>query len=246
VIYVEDASGNLETGDNSTQVTAALESGSGVLRGTLTVTVSGGIATFTNLANNTAGSISLLFSSVPVLTSAISGNIAISPAQASQLVIHTQSSATATAGQPFATQPVIYEEDIFGNLETGDNSTQVTASLRTGTGPLQGTTTVTVSGGIASFTNLADSKAETIVLLFTAPAIAKATSNPIVVSKAPANGLIIRAETKLKAKESSRARGRHAVRGENLAAATKRHTRVAVTLRPGQSRAVPAGEASSL
>ena len=82
-------------------------------------------------------------------------------------MIHTQPSATATAGQPFATQPVIYEEDQYGNLETGDNSTVVTASLASGTGPLQGTTTVTVSGGVATFTNLADNTAETISLNFT-------------------------------------------------------------------------------
>ena len=42
-------------------------------------------------------------------------------------MIQTQPSPTATAGQPFATQPVIYEEDQYGNLETGDNSTVVTA-----------------------------------------------------------------------------------------------------------------------
>ncbi len=110
VIYVEDQSGNLETGDNSTRVTASLESGSGALEETLTVTASGGIATFTNLADNTAGTISLLFTSVPALTPAVSSNIVISPAQPSQLVIHTEPSPTATAGQPFPDQPVIYEE----------------------------------------------------------------------------------------------------------------------------------------
>ena len=68
----------------------------------------------------------------------------------------------------FATQPVVYVEDQYGNLETGDNTTQVTAaSLPAGSGPLQGTTTVTVSGGIATFTDLADNNAETITLQFT-------------------------------------------------------------------------------
>ena len=101
----------------------------------------------------------------------------VSPAAASQLVIHTQPSATATAGQAFATQPVIDEEDQFGNLETGDNSTVVTARSQSGTGPLQGTTTVTVSGGVATFTNLADNKAETISLDFTSGGLTNATSN---------------------------------------------------------------------
>src|SRR5208283_1815748 len=79
---------------------------------------------------------------------------------ATKLVVHTQPSSTATAGVAFGTQPVIYEEDQNGNLETGDNSTVVTVALSTGTGPLQGTTTATVSGGVATFTNLADNTAE--------------------------------------------------------------------------------------
>ena len=66
-------------------------------------------------------------------------SIVVIAAAAYQLVIHTQPSSTATAGQAFATQPVIYEEDRFGNLETADNSTVVTAALESGTGPLQGT-----------------------------------------------------------------------------------------------------------
>src|SRR5262249_28629162 len=150
--------GNLETDDNTTQVTAAsLPIGSGPLQGTTTVTVSGGIATFTNLADDIAETITIQFTSSPALTAATSSSVLISPAAASQLIINTQPSPTATAGVAFATQPVVYIEDAFGNLITGDNSTQVTgASLPLGSGPLQGTTNVTASGGIATFTNLSD------------------------------------------------------------------------------------------
>ena len=88
---------------------------------------------------------------------------------------------------------MIYVEDQYGNLETGDNTTQVTAWLRVGTGPLLGTTTVTVSGGVATFTNLQDNKAEKIILLFTAPALVKADSNPITVNPAAASSLSITA-----------------------------------------------------
>ncbi len=229
VIYVEDQSGHIETGDNSTQVTVSLQSGSGPLQGTQTVTVSGGIATFTNLADNTAGTISLLFASVPTLTSAASNNIVISPAQASQLVIHTQPSPTATTGQPFPTQPVIYEEDQYGNLETGDNTTQVTASLRVGTGPLLGTTTVTVATGIATFTNLADNTAETIILNFTSPGLAKATSNPITITGPPKGQVVIgsaKAHVKVKLNETSRAKSRHAIGGDSRLTTTRpRRTR---------------------
>jgi hypothetical protein len=105
-----------------------------------------------------------------------------SPSTPTQLAIHTQPSPTATAGNPFATQPVIYEENQYGSLVTTDNSTIVTASLATGSGPLQGTLTARVSGGIATFTNLADAAIETITLAFTSPNLSSATSNSIVVS----------------------------------------------------------------
>jgi hypothetical protein len=193
VVYVEDQYGNLETGDNTTQVTAALNSGTGPLQGTTTVTVSGGVATFTNLSDNKAETISLMFTSVPTFTPTTSNDIVVGAATATRLVIHSQPSPTATAGSPFATQPVIYVEDQYGNLETGDNNTRVTASPRIGKGPLLGTTTVTVTGGIATFTNLHDNKVETIALLFTAPALAKVQSNPIVISPAAASKLSVSA-----------------------------------------------------
>ena len=85
---------------------------------------------------------------------------------AAKLFIATAPSTSATAGSTFVTQPVIYEEDQFGNLETGDNSTVVTVSLASGAGPLTGTLMATVSGGIATFTNLGDDTAETITLKF--------------------------------------------------------------------------------
>ena len=107
-------------------------------------------------------------------------------------MIATQPSATATAGEAFNTQPVVYIEDQFGNLETGDNATQISTALRQGTGPLLGTTTVTASGGIATFTDLADDTAETISIQFTSvPALTAATSNDIVINPAAASQLVI-------------------------------------------------------
>ena len=84
----------------------------------------------------------------------------------------------------FAAQPVVYEEDAFGNLETADNSTVVTATLESGTGPLLGTNTVIVSGGVATFANLADSKAETISLDFRGAGLVAGPTSDIVVSPA--------------------------------------------------------------
>jgi len=159
-------------------------------------------------------------------------------------VIHTQPSATATAGQAFAVQPVIYEEDQYGNLERGDNSTRVTVGLKAGTGPLHGTTTVTVAGGIAGFSALADDKAESIVLVFTSGTLAKATSTKITISSGSRKRMI--KGVKATVKETSRAMSRHAIRGSRLPATTIPHARLAMTSHPRQPSVVPASEVSSL
>ncbi len=105
----------------------------------------------------------------------------MTPAAAYQLVITAQPSTAAAAGVPFATQPVVEEQDQYGNLEIADDSAEVKASLESGTGPLQGTVTVQVSGGIATFTDLADDTVETITLQFTGDGLQPATSGSIVV-----------------------------------------------------------------
>ncbi len=80
---------------------------------------------------------------------------------------------------------MVYEEDQFGNLETRDNSTVVMVTLESGTGPLEGTTTVTVSGGAATFTNLADNRAETLSLSFRSGSLSSGPTSPTAVT-APA------------------------------------------------------------
>ena len=111
-------------------------------------------------------------------------SLTVDPASASQLVIDIQPAGPAVVGQPFATQPVVYLEDPYHNLETGDNTTTVTAGLAVGSGPLLGSTTVTVSGGIATFAGLADASAESLKLAFTGGALTQAVSNLITVSPA--------------------------------------------------------------
>jgi hypothetical protein len=57
VVAVVDAYGNVENGDNTDVVTLSLgvNPGGGTLSGTLTMTVSGGLATFSNLSINLPG-----------------------------------------------------------------------------------------------------------------------------------------------------------------------------------------------
>ncbi len=190
-VEVEDAFGNVVTSDRSTVTltvsAGTFEDGSS----TATAAASSGVATFNGLTIDVAGSYSLAATDGTLTPSGASNVFAVSPATASQLVVHVQPSATAAAGQAFGIQPVIDEEDRFGNLETGDDSTVVSASLSHGTGPLQGTLTATVSGGVATFTNLADDTVETIALAFQSGKLTPAASNAITITPAPATKLVV-------------------------------------------------------
>ena len=184
VIYVEDGNGNLETGDNSTVVSVVLASAKGVPEGATSVTVKDGVATFAGLNEITAGPIALLFSG-DGLTAGPSNSITVSPGTPFRLAISTQPSTTATAGQTFGTQPVIDELDLYGNLETGDSNTLITAAVIFGNGPLLGTNTAALVGGVATFTNLAGSAVGTIALGFSGGGHSVGPSNQIVISSTP-------------------------------------------------------------
>jgi hypothetical protein len=122
------------------------------------------------------------------------GNITIGAGGATHLVVRTQPSATATAGVNFAQQPVIEIRDAFNNVVTSDNSTQVTAARASGTGALGGTTTVTAANGVATFTDLRYTVAETITIGFSsAPALTGATSNNVVVSPNTLSSFLVEA-----------------------------------------------------
>src|SRR5207245_1454226 len=108
-----------------------------------------------------------------------------------RLTIQTQPPNTATAGAAFAPQPQVRVEDQFGNLRMSDNSTLVSAVRNLGSGPLQGTTSATASGGVAGFSSLSYTVAETINLSFSSGSLTAATSSNVVVSAAAASKLTI-------------------------------------------------------
>ena len=196
VVAEEDALGNIITSDSTHTVTVARGSqGTATLQGSpLTVTLTNGVASFSGLSYNKAETINLSFTTNAGSFTATSNSIVVSPAAASQLVVTTQPSSTATAGVAFVTQPVVAEEDQFGNILTGDSTHTVTAARGSqGTASLQGSTlTVTLTNGVASFSGLSYNKAETMNLAFSTNAGSfTATTNPIVVSPAAASQLVV-------------------------------------------------------
>ena len=138
------------------------------------------MATFSGLSYNTAETMTIGFTTnAGAAFTATSNTVTVSPAAASQLVITQQPSATATAGVVFATQPVVEEEDAFGNVITSDSTHTVTAARSTGSSSLQGSNlTVTLSSGVATFSGLSYNTAETMTIGFTtnASGVAPATS----------------------------------------------------------------------
>lgn len=87
------------------------------------------------------------------------GTLTEVPDIASQLVFTTQPT-NATAGAAFGTQPVVKSQDQFGNDSTNGlpASSYVSLSLTSGTGPLQGITSLDIGTGagkgVATFANL--------------------------------------------------------------------------------------------
>jgi hypothetical protein len=189
VIRIEDSAGNLLTANNTAIVTATRSSGSGMLQGTTSRTAVNGLVTFTDLAHNIAGNITISFTSGS-LTSTTSTAIAVSPAAASQVVFATQP-ANGTFGSPLATQPVLRSRDQFGNDSTiGLTANRsVTVALSAGTGPLLGTTTLDIGtsagNGVVSFTDLQiDSAGLNKQLTASASGLTSAVSSGFTVAKA--------------------------------------------------------------
>ena len=156
VVDVEDAAGAIVNNFNG-PVTIGLANGAtGTFdaSSTLTVNAVNGVATFSSLAIDTAGTYQLSATS-PNLTPGTSTSITINPAAASKVFWTTEPASTVTEGFPFSATLAI--EDQYGNLET-TAAQGVTLALEFNGSPdttdLAGTTTATTSGGVATFSNI--------------------------------------------------------------------------------------------
>ena len=181
-VAVEDADGNIQTSDNTTTVSLAIGTnvGGGTLTGGGSVTVSGGVATFSGLSIDKVGAgYTLVASSVPSYTAAASTAFDITPGVATQLEF-LQGPSSAQAGAAISPEVTVAVEDADGNLETGDNATQVSLAIGTnpGAGTLGGTSSVTVSSGVATFPDLSIDKAGTgyTLVASSSPSYSAATS----------------------------------------------------------------------
>ena len=159
-VEVQDAAGNRVTTD-ARSITVAIQDNpsGGSLSGTTTVSAVSGVATFSNLSINKAGTgYSLLATATPALPSAISVEFNIAAGVADRASFFVEPSST-TAGAAIA--PAIQVEilDAFGN-RVGTATTQVTVALLAdpGAGALSGTKVRNASAGVATFNGLSINK----------------------------------------------------------------------------------------
>jgi hypothetical protein len=115
-----------------------------------------GVHTFTSAVTlKTAGSQTLAATDTNLGSLTGSTNVAVSPSTANHVVFGQQPS-SAAIGTVLTPAPTVRVLDAYNNLVTSDNTDQVTVRLGANPsgGTLGGTTTVTVSGGVATFGNL--------------------------------------------------------------------------------------------
>ncbi len=132
-VTVQDAGGNTVVTSNAA-VTLAIGTNpaSGTLSGTLSRTVSGGVASFPDLSINRSSTTGYtLVASSTGLANLTSSTFVVSPGAASQLAFTTQPSGGA-ATAVWATQPRVTFQDAFGN--TVSTTSSVTLVITSGTG----------------------------------------------------------------------------------------------------------------
>jgi hypothetical protein len=156
---VYDASNNLVTGAD---IAFATNIGS---LGIITPVATNVNGQATDTITSTTGGVATVTATCDSITG--TGSVAFTPMVPAQLIWHTQPGG-AVSGSSLNPQPVFYLEDTHGNLETVDSSDTVTLALNSSNGAtLNGTTTVTLSGGVAIFTNLSVNSPGTYTLTAT-------------------------------------------------------------------------------
>jgi hypothetical protein len=153
-VHVEDAFGNLATGYGG-EVTVALAGGpfGAGLDGSLSTSASGGVASFSGLSIDQAGTGYTIEATATGLSSATTDCFTVTPAAPSQLVIEAGPASSLAAGAAFGL--TVSVEDPYGNLETSYGG-ELSVGLASGPAGavLDGTSTESASGGVASFSGL--------------------------------------------------------------------------------------------
>lgn len=190
-VAVQDAAGNTIT-SVATHITLAIAgtADGATLLGTTTLAASNGVASFTNLRINKAGSAYTLSATAPNLTAATSSSFAVAVGPARNLAFTVQPVPT-TAGATIAPAVTVAVLDAGGNIvTTASNNITLTFGTNAGGGTLAGTTTMAAVNGIATFSNLSiDRGGLGYTLSAASPSLTTVLSNPFAVLAGPASKL---------------------------------------------------------
>ena len=189
-VAVTDAGGNVVPGaTNQITVGILMNPAGGTLSGTRLAAASGGVATFANLSINRAGSGYTLRAWVSGLVTATSAPFDVAVGPAAVLSFRVQPVNTA-AGSPITPSVQVAALDAGGNVVAGASGS---VAMAFGSNPtratLQGTTTVALSNGVATFAGLSVDKASepwTCSLKASAAGLAGSTSARFIVTTASA------------------------------------------------------------
>jgi len=179
LVAVQDASGNtITTATNSITMAIGTNPGGGTLSGTTTVAAVNGVATFSNLSINHAGTGYTLTATATGVTTATSVVFNVATAAASQLVFTVQPTSVG-AGSAITPAVQVTVEDALGNtITTATNSITMAIGTNPAGGTLSGTTTVAAVNGVATFSNLSINAAGTgYTLSASATGLTSATSS---------------------------------------------------------------------
>jgi hypothetical protein len=184
IIQLKDGSGGNQA-QSGVAVTAALNGGTGTLGGALTqATDNTGAATFTDLAITAAAGTYTITFTAPGYVQVTTATITVGGAAAG-ITLTTNPPTSALTGEVFdpVAQPVAQVKDAGGQPVAG---VQVTASVVSGSGTLEGTTTATSdASGLAKFGDLGIKGTGAQTLQFTA-GTSTVTSAPVNLSALPA------------------------------------------------------------
>jgi hypothetical protein len=148
IVTVRDASGNVVTSfSGSISLTAAGPAGGGFVGSpTATATVTNGVATFTGLRINVAGTYAITASATGVASGA-SSSITITPGPAATLTLVSGGGQSAAGGAALSAGIVVKVADAFGN---GVSGTNVTFAPAAGSGSVNPTSILSGGGGLAA------------------------------------------------------------------------------------------------
>jgi alpha-tubulin suppressor-like RCC1 family protein len=178
VVKVEDAHGNVvTTASNTVAMAIGTNPAAGVLSGTVSIAAVAGVATFSSLSLDKAGSGYTLSATATGLTGATSSPFNVTAGSPARIVITTQPT-NAIVGSSIAPAIAVAITDAAGNATTATNSVSLAIGTNPGSGTLSGTTTVAAVGGVASFSDISiDNAGAGYTITASSSGLTGATSN---------------------------------------------------------------------